>query len=74
MMGALAEFERALIIERIRAGLAAAERRGAKLYAGTRLRLPRSATLASWLGGRTACRCGAIARRFVRDAILRIRT
>jgi DNA invertase Pin-like site-specific DNA recombinase len=31
MMGALAEFERALIIERTRAGLAAAKRRGAKL-------------------------------------------
>jgi DNA invertase Pin-like site-specific DNA recombinase len=31
MMGALAEFERALIVERTRAGLRAAKRRGVKL-------------------------------------------
>jgi DNA invertase Pin-like site-specific DNA recombinase len=62
IMGAIAEFERSLVIERTRAGLEAARRRGRKL-GRRRLLTSKDVTLARRLLGAGATRA-AVARRF----------
>lgn len=66
IMGALAEFERSLIVERTQAGLQAAKKRGRKLGRPTKLTAAQAgharALLASGEDGRTVARSFGVAR------------
>jgi len=66
IMGALAEFERSLIIERTQAGLQAAKRRGRKLGRPIKLTAPQivhaRTLLASGENGSTVARSFGVAR------------
>ena len=66
IMGALAEFERSLIVERTQAGLQAAKKRGRKLGRPTKLTAAQTAharaLLASGENGRTVARSFGVAR------------
>ncbi len=73
IMGALAEFERSLIVERTQAGLQAAKRRGRKLGRPTKLTAAQivhaRALLASGENGSTVARSFGVARSTLYEAL-----
>ena len=73
IMGALAEFERSLIVERTQAGLQAAKRRGRKLGRPTKLTAAQivhaRALLASGENGSTVARSFGVARATLYEAL-----